>query len=637
MHSRKENLNRRGFMRHVAQGAIAITVGGNVLMQEVEGATVGVDGAGVARIVSPDILVAGSKTPVSIEVTVGSGGIPVGGAVSFGLHHASGWRGLQTTAPNRPGYISVACGTPKNLDLKWYGWIPKGKIEKVVQFGNSDYMCHQCAVATVRNKPLQAGEVVTFVIGGNEHGAPVQTQVDPKHPFHIMTDGDGDGVLKGIAQSPHLDIVSGPAHHLVASMPATLVLGEGYSLQIRAEDAHCNLAADYAGAVTVRDEDGKVVADNVVVRNGLTRIPLRVEGTPGPQRFRVTDGTLEGVGTPCRVFETAPATRIWWGDIHGHTNISDGLGETSDEFFAFGRDMADLDVCALTDHGHFDWPQTVASVKKFHEPGRYVTILAQESGAGADHYNFYFRDDDAAHIAGWPKKVDEVFQMLEEQYNAKTPGSAMTGPHHFTYHRGDARYPFGLFDTRSARFVEVYSSHGTSEFLGNPRPVSGAEDEDKFMQAGLAKGLRFGVIGSSDGHDSHPGRTRWGHYPGGLVAFQAPSLTREAIWDAWWNYRVYATSFDRIYVDFQIDGHGMGSEVRANGACKIRYDVIGYPGEIEVTLVRNNEDYRVITDASGIAHGEIEDRPPSGGSFYYLRVVQANGERAWSTPIWVQA
>ncbi len=42
---------------------------------------------------------------------------------------------------------------------------------------------------------------------------------------------------------------------------------------------------------------------------------------------------------------------------------------------------------------------------------------------------------------------------------------------------------------------------------------------------------------------------------------------------------------------------------------------------------------------SGIPVGDVafEDSPGAGTSFYYLRVVQSNGERAWSTPIWVVA
>jgi len=591
------------------------------------------DGEGTAAIVSPDSLVAGTPSRVVLEVEIGPSGIPVGGGLTLGLHHAAQWPGLQCDAPDQPNHIAARCDTPDNLELTWHGWAPKEFYASVGQTGFSDSMCHQLAAATVKRAPLEPGERVAFIIGANEHLAIVQRSADPGHEFHIMTDVDGDGVFKGIAHQPRLDIVAGPAHHLAAFVPATVVVGEPFEMQLRAEDEHYNPADTFSGRVTVRDRSGAVVMEDVELGHGMTRITVTAN-EPGPQRYRLESEGMSGRSNPCRVFETPPPFRVYWGDIHGHTSISDGLGENASDYFAFGRDVADLDVCALTDHGHFDWPQTVDAVRSFYEPGRYVTLLAQEAGAGPDHLNIYHRHDDTPHIDGWTRQYDRFFEMVYAQYNRERPTVAV-GPHHFTYDRGDDRYPFGLFDTRTARFVEVYSSHGTSEYPGNPRPCHGARDQRKFMQWGLAQGLRFGVIASSDNHDSHPGRSIWGHYPGGLVAFLAPELTREAIWDALWNYRTYAAGFDRIYLEFTVDGHPMGSDVPVSDTCRIQYYAIGRTDHVTTTLIRNNAELRVATASDGVIDVSFDDTPPPGRSFYYLRVVQDNGERAWSTPIWV--
>ena len=44
---------------------------------------------------------------------------------------------------------------------------------------------------------------------------------------------------------------------------------------------------------------------------------------------------------------------LYWGDVHGHTSLSDGQG-TPDEYFTYARDTANLDFTILTDHdfGH---------------------------------------------------------------------------------------------------------------------------------------------------------------------------------------------------------------------------------------------------------------------------------------------
>lgn len=593
------------------------------------------DGEGTAQLVSPRSLIAGESAQIVIEVTAGPSGIPVGGGVCLGLHHAAAWPQIQVNAPEKAGYTSYSCATPGNFEVTWYGWVPKGVFTDVQATGRSDGIHHQVAIAKVTKAPIEPGEVVTITLGANEKGIAVQRHSDPGHEFHISTDVDGDGVFKGIAVQPRKDILPAAATQLVASVPAQITPAVKFELQVRAEDAFHNLATGYNGTVTVHDEDGALLLDEVELTDGMARVALFVN-TEGPRRLRLSDGVLSGRGNPCRAMMEMPELRIYWGDIHGHTSVSDGLGENAEEFFAFGRDVANLDVCALTDHGHFDWPANIAAVQKYHDPYRYVALLAQEGGARMDHLNYYYRGDTTPHIEGWPPDYGVLLNTLYEQYNDGAEPQVITGPHHFTYDRGDDRYPFGIWDDRVARFVEVYSSHGTSEYLGNPRPCQGAKDESKFMQAGLAKGLRFGVIGASDNHDSKPGRTIWGHYPGGLNAFLAPELTREDIWKALWNRHVYATSFDRIYMEFTLDGEPMGSDLERDGAVTLHYYVLGKTDNLTVHLLRNNEEIRVDETGNGLVEVTIEDTPPADDNFYYLRVVQDNGERAWSTPIWVR-
>ncbi len=599
-------------------------------------AAFGGDGEGKARVLEPERIVAGSRLRVAIEFTAGPSGIPVGGGIMMGLHHAAMWETVQTTAPAEPGYATVEREGEGGFDVTWHEWAPKGTFKDETPSGRSDHIHHQVLKAVVTGPALEPGESVRFVFGAGEGRIRAPVSVDPDHPFHLSSDVDGDGVYLGIAEHIYIPIVDAGPHHLIGVVPSTIPVNTFFELQLRAEDEFYNLAKAYEGSVTVLDEDGTTVAENVGLRNGLTRISVRVD-TEGPRRFRLSDGTREGRCNPCRAFDELPEHRIYWGDIHGHTSISDGLGINAQAYFEFARDVAKLDVCALTDHGHFDWPQTIGAVKGYYEPGKFVTILAQEAGAGPDHMNLYFREDDAPHIDGWATKYDQFYEMVFAQYNAGPKPMAITGPHHFTYPRGDDRYPFGLFDERSARFVEVYSSHGTSEFLGNPKACNGAKDPEKFLQYGLEQGLRFGVIASSDNHDSHPGRSIWGHYSGGLAAFLSPKLTRKCIFDAFWNRHVYAASFDRVYIEFTIDGQPAGSEVKVSGPCRVAYYVIGQTDALEVCLVRDNEEYRLDKTEDGVVDVAFEDSPGEGTSFYYLRVVQSNGERAWSTPIWVVA
>lgn len=74
------------------------------------------------------------------------------------------------------------------------------------------------------------------------------------------------------------------------------------------------------------------------------------------------------------------------------------------------------------------------------------------------------------------------------------------------------------------------------------------------VQAALARGLRFGFVGSSDDHAGFPGA-----YGEGLMAAHAEALTRAALLEAIRARRTYALTGDRIEVEVSVDGALMGA------------------------------------------------------------------------------
>lgn len=132
-----------------------------------------------------------------------------------------------------------------------------------------------------------------------------------------------------------------------------------------------------------------------------------------------------------------------------------------------------------------------------------------------------------------------------------------------------------------------------------------------FDSEGEPQRVKFGLIGSSDGHQARPGNSfkefdRVGqtdtkdlgiaaltpalvrpdgesgsfYYTGGLVAVHAQGRHRDAIWDALSNRQVYATSGDRMLVWFDLlNGPSgevpMGSEVVMRGTPRFRVRALG--------------------------------------------------------------
>jgi hypothetical protein len=192
---------------------------------------------------------------------------------------------------------------------------------------------------------------------------------------------------------------------------------------------------------------------------------------------------------------------------------------------------------------------------------------------------------------------------------------------------------------------------------------------DNSVQSALNQGHRLGIIASSDSHDGHPGYSDWLRirrgYHGGLVAVCARELTREAIFEALWNRHCYGTTGERIILDFSINGHSMGEEIRGNehlrarrisvrvsGTAPIeRIDVVrngleaySYAGEssesVLISTRKGNQNY--YEEFNWVDEEEFDNvclvpKDSEPFIYYYIRVTQANDEMAWSSPIWVLA
>ena len=165
---------------------------------------------------------------------------------------------------------------------------------------------------------------------------------------------------------------------------------------------------------------------------------------------------------------------------------------------------------------------------------------------------------------------------------------ALALPHHST--QNSYLQDWTCIDPKYVKLAEVASVHG--EFLfeqRHPLNYRGAIDPPSEYVHGssivdaLRMGKRLTLYASSDGHDGHPGHTlshtaasvghqrpltRWhpriGHpYPGGLTAVHAPELTREAVFTALEQGRVFACSdHGRPLLAFTVNGAPVGYDAR---------------------------------------------------------------------------
>ena len=122
-----------------------------------------------------------------------------------------------------------------------------------------------------------------------------------------------------------------------------------------------------------------------------------------------------------------------------------------------------------------------------------------------------------------------------------------------------------------------------------------------------------------------------------LIAVQAEQLTRESIFRALYDRRVYATSGARILLDFRVAGQTMGSEIRADAAPQIAIEVVGTEPIERIEIKRDCAIVHIHEPDGELARFTWSDPDFDAGQpcFYYVRIVQTDGEEAISSPVWV--
>ncbi|NPV07620.1 MAG: CehA/McbA family metallohydrolase [Anaerolineae bacterium] len=411
---------------------------------------------------------------------------------------------------------------------------------------------------------------------------------------------------------------------------------------------------DYVGPTRLRRDEGVWGAFAGDQRPIVTVPQIRFR-SPGIHYIAVTDeeSGVQGLSNPIVVSADPPQERLYWGDLHSQTFFSDGL-RCPEELYSFARDESFLDIFALADHSESltdrQWDYFVAVTNDFYQPGRFVTLVGQEwTSREFGHRNVYYPGDGGPIL----RCNDPFYGRLENVYRAAREHGALVIPHHSANATMGVDWSKG-HDPLTERLVEIYSIWGNSERpadQGNPRPVrmTGGEKKGQHVLDALARGYRFGFIGGGDIHDGRPGDEyhtlqedvepyQW-LWRQGLMGVWALGLTREHIFRALWDRRVYATTNERIFLRVRVGGAPMGSEItwERSREIPIEMEAASSLPFSHLEVVSNGDD--VLGQPLDASEVSWSAQLPAGSlpRYYYVRLTRADGEMAWSSPVWVEA
>ncbi len=119
-----------------------------------------------------------------------------------------------------------------------------------------------------------------------------------------------------------------------------------------------------------------------------------------------------------------------------------------------------------------------------------------------------------------------------------------------------------------------------------------------------------------------------------MVYTEAP--TRAAIFDAIKQRRTYGAT-DNIILEYRLGEHFMGETFAAESIPSLQVRVEGTGTVALVEVIRNERVvYATRPNRPVVSVVYTDNDPPPSTAYYYVRVVQDDGEIAWGSPIWVE-
>ena len=545
--------------------------------------------------ITPDTpVVAGAWGTWTLTYEVGAYGYDERARLKIASRFASDWGKPQFTDPKGAEYTTVRLETKCETAVASLAFEPRGQVRP----------WFKCLVASVADGSLYPGDRIHITVGDRSGGGPgsrAQTFRERGCEFRFFVDPFGTELYVHLEASPRIDIVGGAFHRLVALAPTTVRPGASFDALLKAEDVWGNPCERFDGEVRLDGVGGALAGlpASVGFKSGEVAVArlrgLRLATAGDEARVGARHGDARVESNLVRALGPGES-KTWGGDLHGQTRATVGTG-TIDEYFAFGRDVALLDMMShqandfqVTEE---EWQRLKDEIERYHEDGRCVIFVGYEwSGMtpGGGDRNVMYRADIASLHRSSHAEVDDMadaatdcFPVTElfEQFRGRE--DVLLVPHI------GGRYAdiVGFHDARLEPVVEIYSDWGRFEWL---------------LHDALAKGYKVGVVSNSDGHKgrpgaSHPGASTFGAY-GGLTCVLTDSLTRASVFEAIRARRCYGvTAAQRIHIELTVNGLPMGAEGPLSGEVVVSGRAVG-TGPIEridifrgLTLVRTITPY----------------------------------------------
>ncbi len=333
---------------------------------------------------------------------------------------------------------------------------------------------------------------------------------------------------------------------------------------------------------------------------------------------------------------------IYFGQLHSHTEYSDGAGGC-DQAFDYAKNTASqIDFLAVTDHSNSldnadratladrnvseEWKEGRTLADKYTDNtfvGIYGFEMTWSNGLG--HINTFntpgFQSRTQVDYNTYSTALSNYYTTLKTETESISqfnhPGTTFGDFSDFDHYDEDIDSLMNL--------IEVGNGEGA---VGS----SGYFSSYEYYTRALDKGWH---VAPTNNQDNHKGN--WGDSNTARTVILADSLTRDNIYDALRNMRVYATEDNDLEITYTLNDEIMGTilEEKPNSAdieVILKDPTDASIGKVEVIV---NGELSVDQKIVNTKEATVDFTLPADYSYYYIRVTQPDKNIAVTAPVWV--
>ncbi len=335
--------------------------------------------------------------------------------------------------------------------------------------------------------------------------------------------------------------------------------------------------------------------------------------------------------------------RMVLGDTHRHTDISrcaNGYDGSLQDAYRYALNACGLDWLAISDHDQdilkhrndkqqrprqdYDWWRSQKYCDLYTIPGRFVAVYGYEHGG-----SYQARGGHKNVVEAQRGQPVEEIDAPHELFAALADSGAIAIPHQLA--DGGSRMDWDKWSEPYERVAEIFQTRGSYEFAGCPRSAEIFTEGNSVWDA-LAKGVRIGIIASSDHGQTHQARA--GVF---VEADDGPlGFSREGILAGLRARRAFGATV-AVLLRAQIGDRPMGQEIVTAAAPKIEAQVTAPAAIQRLDVVRDGRFVYSSQPGAKQAAFEFQDLnlEPGQSVYYYVRAQIGENDYAWSSPLWV--